>query len=179
MKITPKKFSFEDIETRVAWINNPSINTSMYFDLPATVDNTRRWFENIQTNKSRVDFSFTDENRTLIAMGGLTGISYEHKNAEFYIMVHPEMHGQGIGKYASEWIYNYGFSILNLHKVFLYTNDDNISAYRIYERAGFVLEGVMRAHKWKNGAFQNRRFYGLLRSEWEHLAWKQKVDNVS
>ncbi|MFV0180250.1 GNAT family N-acetyltransferase [Empedobacter falsenii] len=172
MKIIPSKFAKEDIETRVSWINNPLIHQTMFFDLPASVKNTEKWFDNNIGRDNRIDFSFKNEGGELIAMGGFTGISEIHKNAEFYIMVNPEMHGQGIGKKVSIWMYNYAFSQLNLHKIYLYTNDDNISAYSIYEKAGFRLEGVLREHKWKNSSFQNRRFYGLLKSEWEVLEWK-------
>ena len=35
-----KDFSAEDINTRVEWINNPAINKSMYFELPATIEKT-------------------------------------------------------------------------------------------------------------------------------------------
>lgn len=175
MKIIPRKFSFEDIETRVNWINNPSIHSTMYFDVPVSVENTRKWYERIEVNDTRVDYSFMNETGALLAMGGFTGISKEHKNAEFYVMVNPDMHGQGIGKRVCKWMYNYGFSVLNLNKIYLYTNDNNVSAYKIYEKAGFVLEGIMREHKWKNGTFQNRRFYGLLSSEWERLPWKENV----
>lgn len=70
-------------------------------------------------------------------------------------------------------MYNYAFSVLELNKIYLYTNDDNVAAYRIYEKYGFQLEGILRNHKWKNGKFQNRRFYGLLKSEWEESEWKK------
>ena len=172
-EIKAKKFSAEDVQVRVSWINNTLINQSMFFELPATIEKTQKWCENIQANNSRIDFSFQDLDGTYLAMGGFTGISEEHKNAEFYVMVNPELQGQGIGKRVSQWMYNYAFSILNLHKIYLYTNDNNIKAYSIYEKSGFKLEGILREHKWKAGAFQNRRFYGLLKSEWETLDWKK------
>lgn len=174
MKIKPRLFDQKDIQERVNWINNPSINSTMFFELPATVQNTQRWYENNRNSKQRIDFTF-EEGSDIVAMGGFTGISSEHKNAEFYVMVNPEFQGKGIGKEVSRWMYNYAFSVLKLNKIYLYTNDDNIAAYKIYESAGFVLEGVMREHKWKSGAFQNRRFYGLLSKEWENLEWKQII----
>lgn len=177
MNIHPKIFSEEHIKERVDWINNPRIHTSMFFDLPASIENTVKWFNNNKGNSSRIDFSFVNDNEELVAMGGFTGIHQEHKNAEFYVMVHPEMQGKGIGKKASLWMYNYAFSVLNLHKIYLYTNDDNVAAYKIYENAGFKLEGVLREHKWKNNVFQNRRFYGLLKSEWKDLEWHKYIED--
>lgn|SRR5690554_6758558 len=177
MEIIPRRFSEKDISDRVDWINNPVVNRNMYFDLPATVENTIQWFINNVGNKKRIDFTFFDSFGERIAMGGYTSIDSIHCNAEFYVMVNPMMHGKGIGKKVSFWMYNYAFSILNLNKIYLYTNDDNINAYKIYESAGFMLEGVLRDHKWKNGKFQNRRIYGLLKSEWELLDWKEIIDH--
>lgn len=178
MIIKPFRFSENDIPTRVEWINDPLINQSMFFDLPASVKKTKTWFNNNIGNTERIDFTFKNIEDVIIAMGGLTSISAEHKNAEFYIMVNPTLHGMGIGKNVSIWIYNYAFSVLDLNKVFLYTNDNNLKAYTIYENAGFKLEGILRQHKVKNGSFQNRRFYGLLRSEWVTLKWNKKIKNV-
>jgi len=179
MKIIPRKFNFEDIETRVSWINNPSIYLTMYFDVPISIESTLEWYKRIKVDNFRIDFSFISETGELLAMGGFTGIDYKNKNAEFYIMVNPDLQGKGIGKSVSLWMCNYGFSILHLNKIYLYTDDNNIFAYKIYEKAGFTLEGVMRKHKYKNGTFQDRRFYGLLHSEWEKLLWKEMVTDVS
>lgn len=173
MEIKAKRFSEEDILIRVNWINNPLVNQTMFFDLPASIDSTKKWFRVNIGNKNRIDFTFVDIHGVCIAMGGFTNITIDHRNAEFYVLVDPSKHGQGIGKYVSRWMYNYAFSVLNLNKIYLYTNDDNVAAYRIYEKLGFQLEGLLREHKWKNGKFQNRRFYGFLRSEWELTEWKE------
>lgn len=178
MEIIPKRFCFKDIETRVEWINDIRINHTMFFDLPASVENTENWYNKNINNKSRIDFSFFDNLENLIAMGGFTSISQEHRNAEFYVMVNPTLQGRGIGNKVSIWMYNYAFSILDLHKIYLYTNDDNVAAYSIYKKAGFLLEGILREHKWKNQKFQNRRFYGLLKSEWKILPWAKKIENA-
>ena len=107
-------------------------------------------------------------------MGGYTAINYDAGHSEFYIMVNPDMHGKGFGSKVSYWMYNYAFLKLHLNKIYLNTNNHNIAAYKIYENAGFSLEGILRQHKLKNGQLLDRRFYGLLRSEWEMQKWKRK-----
>lgn len=171
MRAKPRLFGFSDIEQRVNWINNPLINQSMYFELPATVDKTKKWLEAIEKDNSRIDFTFVDDAVGIVAMGGITNVSNNNKNAEFYVMINPDCHAKGYGKEISVWIFNYAFSILNLEKLYLYTNDNNIPAYKIYEKSGFKLEGLLRQHKIKNGVFLDVRFYGLLKSEWEKLDW--------
>src|SRR5690554_815283 len=176
MQITAREFSEIDIETRVNWINNPKINYNMFFEIPATVEKTLQWHRSNIGNKKRIDFTFRDEAGTPLAMGGFTGIDEANENAEFYVMVNPEMHGKGIGKKVSKWMFNYFFLRYGLNKIYLYTNDSNVSAYKIYEDCDFKLEGIFREQKFKNGSFQNRRFYGLLKREWINLDWK--VDQI-
>src|SRR5690606_38900289 len=157
MKISAKYLAEEDLMTRVVWINDPRINNSMFFEIPATLQKTKDWFIANVGNKRRVDFSFFDDNRILIAMGGFTGIDATNCHAEFYVMVNPDMQGLGVGKRISKWMFNYAFLKFDLHKIFLYTNDSNVKAYKIYEDASFRLEGILREHKWKNGEFQKDR----------------------
>lgn len=177
MTIVPKKFSKLDIPIRVAWINDERINKSMSFSLPASIEATEVWFVNNIGNTKRADFSFFDEFGELIAMGGFTNINQQNQNAEFYIMVNPNMQGKGIGKQVSLWLFNYGFSVIKLNKIYLYTDDDNIKAYNIYEKAGFLLEGTLRQHHFRKSTWTNKRFYGLLRSEWNTKNWKRNIYN--
>lgn len=171
--IKAREFCYNDIPIKVDWINNPEINNSMFFELPATISKTEEWFKN-KNNTARIDFSFINEQEIIVGMGGFTDIDRKNLNAEFYVMVNPSMHSQGIGKIISLWMYNYAFLELNLNKLYLFTNDDNIAASKIYENAGFKLEGVLRQHKSKNGVFLDRHFYGLLRKEWKLQKWCKK-----
>jgi len=178
MRFNVSKIAESDLETRVEWINNPMIHSSMYFDIPATVEKTRQWYEISRNNRHRIDLVFRDNSGIIVSMSGLTSIDYSNKNAEFYIMVNPKLQGKGIGKEVSLWTINYGFSKFDLHKVYLSTNEENIKAYKIYESLGFKIEGILRDHKFKDGKFTNRRLYGLLRSEWQKLNWKQHLSDV-
>lgn len=174
MQIEVKKFEKEHIETRVEWINDKRINATMFFNLPATVEKTTNWFENNKGSQERVDFTFLQKNK-ILAMTGITSISSLAKHAEFYVMVNPEMQGRGIGKEVSQWTCNYAFNVKGLNKLYLYTNNDNKAAYMLYEKLGFRLEGILRQHKYKNGTLLDRRFYGLLREEWENEYWKSET----
>jgi diamine N-acetyltransferase len=176
MELKVKRFSKNEVELRVNWVNNSKINKQMTFELPATIQKTLLWCKTLKNRDNRVDFSFFNEKGLCVGMAGLVSICNKDKNAEFYVMINPDCHRKGYGKQVSEWLFNYGFSVLNLHKIYLYTNDDNIAAYKIYESYNFKLEGILREHKSREGAFLNRRFYGLLKSEWQDLNWKKNIN---
>src|SRR5690606_10376306 len=113
MSIKAEYLSKTDLQTRVDWINNPKINSSMFFETPASLEKTSNWFLANLRNKNRVDFSFFDETGDLVAMGGFTGIDFVNSHAEFYVMVNPDLQGQGFGKRVSKWMFNYAFLKFN------------------------------------------------------------------
>lgn len=163
-----RNFSLQDISVRVNWINNPLINNTMYFELPASVEKTEHWYHTNQNSSNRKDVSFFN-NEQLVAMGGLVSIDVMAHHAELYIMVDPTQHGQGWGKKATRWLLLFGFKHLNLNKIYLYTDEINAGGYSLYESVGMTYEGTMRQHKYKNGQLRDRRIYSMLAEEWEQL----------
>ena len=170
--IKVRQFKFCDIEERVKLINNPKIHSHMYFDLPATIQKTQKWF-NKKDNYRRSDFTFINKKDNVIGMSGITNFDEYNSKAEFYVMVSPAYQGMGYGTSISKWTFNYGFLVFNLNKLFLFTDNDNPPSYRIYEKAGFKLEGILRQHSKKDGIYRDRRLYGLLQEEWIQLPWKR------
>ncbi len=171
VKLKAKKFRQTDIKTRVNWINDPRINSTMPFEIPATIEKTTDWYKNNLHNQSRIDFTFIDRQNNIQAMGGYTHIDSKNSQAEFYLMVNPDSHGKGIGKKVTGWLLNYAFLTFNLNKIYLYTYSHNSKANRIYETYNFKLEGILRQHGFKNGVYCDRRIYGLLRDEWKKALW--------
>lgn len=164
-----------DLPTRVAWLNSPEVYTQMIVDLPLSMAGTQQWFASNVLNDARRDFTFLstsqDEQGRIVAMGGLTDIDYRHGRAELYIVADPSRMGRGFGTSAVRWLCNFGFLQLNLERIYLYTMATNAGARRLYERLGFVEEGVLRRHARHLGRLVDRHVHGLLRDEWERQPW--------
>lgn len=162
-----RRLTKDDLQLRVSWMNNPKVYNSMHFDTPVLMDNTIRWFENNVGNHRRADMAF-EENGEVVAFGGLTNIDCEVKKAELYVFVNPEVHKSGIGTRATRALCHYGFNELELKKIYLETNEDNIAAQRVYQKCGFVLEGKLRnEYISKDGRMMCRMYYGLLKGEFQ------------
>lgn len=151
-----------DLETRALWMNSPSIYKSMHFVPPISLDNIKKWYQANLKSKNRFDATIEDDAGHLLAFGGLTNIDYSVRKAEFYLFVNPEMQGQGVGTKATSLLCQYGFEILQLHKIYLFTNVSNVGAVKTYERVGFLLEGVHRDENIVAEQYENRLYYGLL-----------------
>lgn len=154
-----------DLPERVKWMNNPVVYNNMHFTPPISLEKTIEWHSKNQSNSSRYDFAFEDNNGTLVAMGGLTNIDFSVRKAEFYVFVNPDRHREGLGSKASYLLCKYAFDVLKLHKVYLYTNSSNIGARKTYEKIGFTLEGTHRHEMVNNEKYEDRLYYGMLASE--------------
>lgn len=154
-----------DLSTRVKWMNNPAVYKTMHFIPPISLEKTIQWHSKNVNNSSRCDMVFEDEDGKLVAMGGLTSIDYSVKKAEFYIFVNPDRQKQGIGSEATYLLCKYGFDVLQLHKIYLYTNASNVGARRTYEKIGFTLEGVHRNEMIADERYEDRLYYGIIATE--------------
>ena len=161
-----RKIEKSDLQLRVDWMNNPKIYSSMHFDLPVLLENTVRWFENNQTNNHRSDVCFVEKDE-IVAFGGLTSIDDVLKKAELYIFVNPDSHKSGIGTRATKLLCKYGFEELDLHKIYLLTNENNVAAIKVYQKCGFILEGRLRDEYMAEGGYMDRLYFGLLKTEFD------------
>lgn len=161
--LTLHKFGFCDIKKKVEWINNPDNNTYLHYDLPLQVDKTEKWFNSIKDSKTRLD-AVIEYNKQPVGLIGLLGIDEKNKKAEYYICIgETQIKGKGVGKRASILLLDYAFNKLDLNRVYLYTEQENIAAQKLFERLGFTKEGLIEQDLIYNGKKINRYIYGLLK----------------
>jgi RimJ/RimL family protein N-acetyltransferase len=76
------------------------------------------------------------------------------------------MWNQGLGTDTVRLVLEYGFDDLELNRIDLTTDEDNVRGRRCYEKCGFVQEGVLRQHRFVEGKFGNTIVMSVLRGEW-------------
>jgi RimJ/RimL family protein N-acetyltransferase len=76
--------------------------------------------------------------------------------------------GGGKGLAFVQALTDYGFQVLGAHKVWLDASGENLRAQKIYDRAGYTLEGRLRDHWYRPilGRNVDVMLYGLLRADW-------------
>ena len=141
-----RKHLEKDILCRVKWLSDPNINKFIGDELgqKTNLRKEKEWFANYKKVKNKRFFTICDDSGPIGFMG-LSNISKPNKNADLFIVIgEEEYRGKGVGKIAMEWIIDYGFKKLKLHKINLGVIKDNIPAVNLYKSLGFVTEGVMR-----------------------------------
>lgn len=157
-----------DLETRVEWMNNPLIYSSMHFEVPILMERTLQWYESNLTNDKRFDVTVLEDGE-IVAFGGFTSINREIGKAETYLFASPFQLHKGIGTRAKKLICEFGFKELGLNKIYFITNEDNYASIRVNEKCGFKLEGRLRKeYLTKDGEFKDRLYFGLLKEEWNN-----------
>ncbi|MFD2755351.1 spermidine N1-acetyltransferase [Comamonas terrae] len=85
----------------------------------------------------------------------LVEIDLIHRRAEFQIIVAPDQQGKGIAAHATRQALDYGFRVLNLHKIYLYVDKENAKAIHIYTKIGFRPEGELVDEFFSNGQYRS------------------------
>ena len=147
-------------------INNPENNQFLHYDIPICVEKTEKWFDTHFGEETRYD-AVIEVDGTPAGTIGLLSIDRRNSKAEYYIaMGETTYKGKGVAKEASRLILQYAFEVLNLNKVYLFTESENIAAQGLFERIGFVKEGLIRQDIISHGKLVDRYAYGILREDW-------------
>ncbi len=76
---------------------------------------------------------------------------------------------KGYGTDALRAALRWAFRHLNMHRIELNVEPENMRAIRVYENLGFVQEGRRREHHFDDGCFRDELIMGILRGEFEAL----------
>lgn len=165
-----REITHEDLPLINRWRNDPEImgllgNNFLY--ISSDVD--AAWFEQYLQNRDKAKrFAILDRsNDRMIGTTQLTGIHAINQSAEFSIVIgEKEYWNQGAGHIASRMILDHGFRDLNLQRIYLTVLVRNARAVHLYEKLGFVQEGILRKSMYKQGAFEDQVMMSVLKEEY-------------
>lgn len=160
--ISIRKFEEKDVSAKVEWINNPQNNKYLHYDLPLENERTLAWYKNIRDRTDRYD-GVIEVDGIAVGLIGLLSIDENNRKAELYVCIcDNRFRGQGIAKESVKLIIGYAFTIINLKKVYLYTEIENIAAQQLFESVGFKKEVLLKKDLFYNGKYIDRYVYGMF-----------------
>lgn len=161
MNISIRRFAEQDIQCKVRWVNDERNNKYLHYDLPLSEDGTLEWFMSIKDRTDRADFTIICEGEPAGVIG-LLNIDSKNRKAEYYILVgEDKFRGKGVAYQASKQLLRFAYETLKLNKIYLYTEVENKPAQRLFEKLGFVIEGLLKEDLIYNGRKIDRYIYGL------------------
>lgn len=133
-----------------------------YSSLEATQEQMKFYTE-LEENDTGLYWAICSaQNSCFYGVGGLNGVSKEHKKAELGFWLFPEYWGKGIMKEATTLIINYGFNQLHLHRIEGFVETTNENCKKALSKLNFTHEGTMKDCEIKNGKFISLDIFALL-----------------
>jgi len=137
-------------------INNNSNIMRYWFEEPyeAYVELVQLYDRHIHDQSER-RFIIENDAEELVGLVELVEINYIHRRAEFQIIIAPASQGKGHAERATQMAIEYAFCVLNLYKLYLLVDKENVKAIRIYEKCGFETEGMLNGEFFVNGVYRD------------------------
>lgn len=166
-----RKLEQKDLPAVNKWRNDPELIRLLgmpfcYTTLGADI----KWYESHMGSRGNaVHCAVTeDEEDDILGLISLVSINYMEQSAELHIMIGDSKNqNRGIGTFAVQEMLNHAFNNMNLQRIELTVLEDNRRARHLYEKIGFIQEGIKRNAKYKNGEFVNMVLYSILKKEYK------------
>ncbi len=81
----------------------------------------------------------------------LDSINFVHKTAEYKVILDYKSTKLGFAHEASKVLIDHAFNKLNLHKIKLGVNVENLNAINLYKKLGFIEEAILKGELLKEG----------------------------
>ena len=164
-----RALTITDLPLTIKWHNQRDI-IEMYAGHPFPVNEEmeRKWYEKILTSNFPVTVFGIEliENNKLIGLTILRDINLINRSAETAIYIGDQNErSKGYSKEALKLTLNFAFNNLGLHRVFLSVREDNVAALGLYEKLGFIREGILRDSIYKNGKYLSLIIMSILEEE--------------
>lgn len=167
VKISP--LTEREIKQKVLWYNDPEIRKYLHYTDLFNVKDSIILLERIKKSDTRKEFVIwlIDGHKEIpVGIIGLFEIDRDNQKAGFYITIGEKQYqGKGIAKKATILFLKEMFEKFKFHKIYLYTDVENTAARGLYEKVGFVLEGILRDELFYQNHYVSRCYYSILFEE--------------
>ena len=152
-------------ENYYCWMNDPEVTNyteSRFY--PVSKEALEEYVKEKQKGNDNIFLAIIyKENQKHIGNIKLGPINWIHRLADIGIIIgEKDYWGKGCATEAIRLISNYAFNTLNLHKLTAGCYKGNAASGKAFEKAGFIEEGMRKAHLFNDGKYQDLLQYGLI-----------------
>ncbi len=174
--VTLKPFNVENAKTHFEWNNDEELN---YYDsdLPHQAESFDSFITRVNKilNSDIKSFEWLEvhtdeESPRLIGIIDIYNIDLHNKRCDLDCTIADRSYrGKGYGKAALYEALTYCYDILGMQKVNAYAFDFNSKWMHIMKQQGFMEEGVLRNHTFKETKLHDKHIFGILKEEFEEI----------
>ena len=172
-----RPFEKRDCETMYEILNEPDLKKltgsvssdeeAYAMTQPEEKEKIQQWYLTRNEQDKRLDLAIVSKESNQ-AIGEVVFNEYEEDtaNVNFRMLLSEASCNKGIGTEALNMFIQYGMEELKLHKISLEVFSFNPRAERVYQKAGFKLEGIKREAFIYNQEYIDIKIYGMLQTDY-------------
>jgi len=164
-----REFKPSDLDSIHEYGSNPEVIKYMPFE-PNTPEGSKSFLEQAmskQINENRTDFELAVVHKKEDRLIGGCRINKETDvQAHIGYMINQKYWGYGYATEVAKALVTYGFTELDVHRIYATCVPDNVGSWRVLEKAGLVREGRLRESMMRQGKYLDAFVYGILQHEW-------------
>ncbi|HUU20549.1 MAG TPA: GNAT family protein [Sedimentisphaerales bacterium] len=168
-KIYLRSLELVDLDRIRKWHNDPVLYETFSGPFRYVSSATdEEWLKNkVRYSMQEINLAIClAENSQHIGNIYLRDINWVARHAELAIFIgEPDQRSKGYGQAAVRLLKKHAFEDLGLLRLYLTVLVDNRGAIRMYEKCGFVVEGQLRRHAFKQGMFKDVLIMGTCIEE--------------
>lgn len=178
-RVLLRPFTDDDIEAMGPILADPDVirltgsahtSAAVAAASPELDPRTRDWYRGLAGRTDRLDLAIIDRaSDRCVGEAVLNDLDTDNEAGNFRILIGPDGRDRGLGSEATRLLVDHAFRTTTLHRIGLEVYAFNPRAQRVYERAGFVVEGRLRdVHR-----FDDERVdavvMSILRTDWSQM----------
>jgi RimJ/RimL family protein N-acetyltransferase len=119
-----------------------------------TREQVEDWTAKLAGRDDRADYAILRaSDRAYVGDAGLQNLDADNRSMSFRIALAEP--GRGYGTEATRLVLDYAFDVVGVHRVTLEVFDFNKRAQRVYEKCGFIREGLQREALYWDGQWHD------------------------
>jgi ribosomal-protein-alanine N-acetyltransferase len=159
-----REWKLEDIESLTKYANNPKIAANLRdgFPHPYTLSDAELFLNKVISESPQTILAIANQTEIIGSIGLMLGQDVHRFTAELGYWIAEPFWGKGIMTSAIKAITNFGFKELGLKRICAMPYASNPASAKILEKAGFSLEGTLRANVVKYGKVLDQYMYAKV-----------------
>lgn len=154
-----------DEESLQKYANNRKVSIHLRdrFLFPYTLNDATEWIKFAGNQSPIVNFAIEVESCAVGGIGLMIGEDIFRRSAEIGYWLGEPFWNRGLMTEALRFVTGYGFSKLDLIRIYAGVFEGNSSSAKVLEKSGYILESRMRKSVFKEGQILDQLLYVILR----------------
>ena len=152
----------DNLSNYLSWINDKDLTLYLNKIKKQNIDDLKNYITYHKDSNNYLCGIYRKNDNTHMGNVLLSHMDNINKNCRIGILVGKNYWGGGIGTSAVVLMSDYAFNTLKMHKVIAGVVKENIGSSKLFEKAGFILEGTKKEEFKMEGKFLDALHYGKI-----------------